>query len=251
MTPCARAAGTLLAVALAATGCAAQGSAEGGSGDGRLQVVTTVAPLTNIVANIAGDRAEITGVVPEGTNSHTFDPPPQIAAVMERADVVFVNGLQLEEPTFELAEENAPEDAEIVKIGDAVLPESEYLYDFSFPKEEGKPNPHLWTDPTYAALAVAYKSRFGSEPCLIDGYRTLAEQQVLRRTKRRFAAPAGTSEHGWGLAVDLGCGVQSRRTVQHAWVQANGPRFGWVNPEWAQSGGAKPEPWHWEYAPGQ
>jgi ABC-type Zn uptake system ZnuABC Zn-binding protein ZnuA len=31
-----------------------------------------------------------------------------------------------------------------------VLPESEYLYDFSFPEEDGKPNPHLWTDPTYA-----------------------------------------------------------------------------------------------------
>jgi ABC-type Zn uptake system ZnuABC Zn-binding protein ZnuA len=69
---------------------------------------------------------------------------------MEDADVVFVNGLQLEEPTFELAEQNAPEDAVIVKIGDQVLPEEDYLYDFSFPEEDGKPNPHLWTDPTYA-----------------------------------------------------------------------------------------------------
>ena len=31
-----------------------------------------------------------------------------------------------------------------------MLPESDYIYDFSFPKEDGKPNPHLWTDPTYA-----------------------------------------------------------------------------------------------------
>jgi ABC-type Zn uptake system ZnuABC Zn-binding protein ZnuA len=31
-----------------------------------------------------------------------------------------------------------------------VLPESDYIFDFSFPKEEGKPNPHLWTDPGYA-----------------------------------------------------------------------------------------------------
>jgi ABC-type Zn uptake system ZnuABC Zn-binding protein ZnuA len=115
-----------------------------------LRIVSTVAPITSIVANIAGDRATITGIVPEGTNSHTFDPPPQASVVMEEADVVFVNGLQLEEPTFELAEANAPDDAVIVKIGDEVLPESQYIYDFSFPKEEGKPNPHLWTDPTYA-----------------------------------------------------------------------------------------------------
>ena len=151
MTPRPRAAVPLLALSLALTACGADSEADAASSAGStLDVVTTVAPITNIVANIAGDRARITGVVPEGTNSHTFDPPPQIAAVMEEADVVFVNGLQLEEPTFELAEENAPGDAEIVKVGDAVLPESEYLYDFSFPKEEGKPNPHLWTDPTYA-----------------------------------------------------------------------------------------------------
>ena len=31
-----------------------------------------------------------------------------------------------------------------------MLPEADYLYDFSFPEEDGKPNPHLWTDPTYA-----------------------------------------------------------------------------------------------------
>ena len=139
--------------ALAALTACGSSADEGSNGSGPaagLQVVSTVAPITSIVSNVVGDRAVVTGVVPEGTNSHTFEPPPQIAAVMEQADVVFVNGLQLEEPTFELAEANAPDEARIVKIGDEVLPESEYIYDFSFPKEEGKPNPHLWTDPTYA-----------------------------------------------------------------------------------------------------
>ena len=133
---------------LTAAGCG--GAPEDDSaGDGRLSIVSTVAPITSIVANIAGDRATITGVVPEGINSHTFEPPPQVSKVMEKADIVFVNGLQLEEPTFELAEANAPDGAVIRKIGDLVLPEADYIYDFSFPKEEGKPNPHLWTDPTY------------------------------------------------------------------------------------------------------
>jgi ABC-type Zn uptake system ZnuABC Zn-binding protein ZnuA len=141
-----------LTCSLLTAGCGGGDQAEPGDPSaGKLNVVTTVAPITSIVANIAGDRALITGVVPEGTNSHTFEPPPQVSRVMEEADVVFVNGLQLEEPTFELAEQNAPEDAVIMKLGDEVLPESDYLYDFSFPKEDGKPNPHLWTDPTYAA----------------------------------------------------------------------------------------------------
>ena len=141
----------LVALALTACGGASSSADSGGQADdGRLRIVTTVAPITNIVANVAGDAATITGIVPEGTNSHTFEPPPRVAADMEDADVVFVNGLQLEEPTLDLAEENAPEDARIVSLGDEVLPESEYLYDFSFPESDGKPNPHLWTDPTYA-----------------------------------------------------------------------------------------------------
>jgi ABC-type Zn uptake system ZnuABC Zn-binding protein ZnuA len=69
---------------------------------------------------------------------------------MEDADVVLVNGLRLEEPTVDLAESNAPKGTAIVRLGDEVLPESEWIYDFSFPEKDGKPNPHLWTDPTYA-----------------------------------------------------------------------------------------------------
>jgi ABC-type Zn uptake system ZnuABC Zn-binding protein ZnuA len=113
-----------------------------------LQVVTTVAPITSIAANIIGDRADIVGVVPEGTNSHTFEPPPSAAEVLSTADVVFINGLQLEEPTKELAEANVADGVPIVEIGDLVISPDKYKYDFSFPKDGGKPNPHLWTDPT-------------------------------------------------------------------------------------------------------
>ncbi len=117
--------------------------------------MTTVAPITSIVTSVAGGRADITGLVPEGTNSHTFDPPPSAAAVLSRADLVFVNGLKLEEPTKDLAEANMAENAVLVELGTEVLPEAEYIYDFSFPEEEGKPNPHLWTDPTWAIKYAA------------------------------------------------------------------------------------------------
>ena len=50
--------------------------------DGTLRVVTTVAPLTSIVANIAGPDVEVTGLVPEGTNSHTFEPKPSAAQTL-------------------------------------------------------------------------------------------------------------------------------------------------------------------------
>jgi len=129
-------------------GCSAGTTPSSGTPDG-LRLVTTVAPITSIVSAVAGDRARIDGIVPEGTNSHTFDPPPSVARVLSEADVIFLNGLELEEPTKHLAEQNKRADARIVELGTAVLPPEQYIYDFSFPREDGKPNPHLWTDPTW------------------------------------------------------------------------------------------------------
>lgn len=145
----------LLALAAVAVVVSLAGGACGGDDDsakstGRLKIATTVAPITSIVASIVGDRADVEGVVPEGTNSHTFEPKPSVVELLSTADVVYINGLALEEPTKELAEKNLKEGAAIVELGTMTIPENEYIYDFSFPKEDGKPNPHLWTDPTLA-----------------------------------------------------------------------------------------------------
>ncbi len=88
--------------------------------DDRLVVVTTVSPITSIAADVIGDLADIRGVVPEGTNSHTFEPTPSVSEVLEGADVVFANGLQLEEPTLALARDVA-EEAPIVELGGRIV----------------------------------------------------------------------------------------------------------------------------------
>lgn len=139
----------LVLSSLVLTACSS-GSESQDEADSRPLIATTVAPITSIAASIGGDRVRIEGVVPEGTNSHTFDPPPRIAKLLSNADLILVNGLKLEDPTLELAERNKKRETRIVELGTVVLPESDYLYDFSFPKEGGKPNPHLWTDPGYA-----------------------------------------------------------------------------------------------------
>jgi len=140
------------ALAIVAAACGSDddsgGDTDTDSAGADLQVVTTVAPITSIAANVIGDCAEIVGVVPEGTNSHTFEPPPSVAEVMETADIVFINGLVLEEPTKELALANVGDGVEVVELGDETISEDQYKYDFSFPEDGGKPNPHLWTDPT-------------------------------------------------------------------------------------------------------
>ena len=111
--------GLALAVSLVVGACG--GDDDGGDASattgGRLKIATTVAPITSIVANIVGDRADVEGIVPEGTNSHTFEPQPSVAELLSTADVVYINGLVLEEPTKKLAESNLKPGAEIVELG--------------------------------------------------------------------------------------------------------------------------------------
>ncbi len=92
---------------------------------------------------------------------------------------------------------------------------------------------------------VAAARAEGVELKITDSYRDYDEQVDLVRRKGLYsqgglAATPGTSNHGWGMAVDAN--VNDPRTLQ--WLKTNGPRFGWVE--------AVPrEPWHWEFRPDQ
>jgi LAS superfamily LD-carboxypeptidase LdcB len=104
-----------------------------------------------------------------------------------------------------------------------------------------------------AKLNLVYARRFGHPICFNDAYRSLAQQYAVKARRGGFAARPGTSEHGWGLAVDLCDGVDAGPgSATYGWLRANAPAYGWENPTWARSGGAGPyEPWHWEYLPGE
>jgi D-alanyl-D-alanine carboxypeptidase len=94
-------------------------------------------------------------------------------------------------------------------------------------------------------LNAAYKRRFGTQMCLTDSYRPLAEQQRIYSQRPGMAAVPGHSNHGYGTAVDLCGGVQSQGSAQFSWLQANSKHYEWFHPSWAYS--SPFEPWHWEY----
>lgn len=116
----------------------------------KLKVVTTVAPLTNIVQNVGGVRIDVHGIIPDGTDSHTFEPAPSDSKFMADADLIIVNGLHLEDPTLKLANSAKKPNTPILYLGDNTITEQDWLFDFSFPKDKGDPNPHLWMNPKYA-----------------------------------------------------------------------------------------------------
>lgn len=71
-------------------------------------------------------------------------------------------------------------------------------------------------------------------------YRDLAKQYLAKRIYGRNAATPGTSNHGWGLSVDLMNGYQ------RAWIDRNGARFGWAK-RWSD---ASWEWWHLRWREG-
>jgi manganese/iron transport system substrate-binding protein len=116
----------------------------------QLLVVTTVAPLTNIVSNIAGDRITVKGIIPEGNDSHTFEPRPSDADLLSQANLIITNGLNLEAPTEKMANSVKAQNTRIFELGNNTITKDEWMFDFSFPKDKGDPNPHLWVNSIYA-----------------------------------------------------------------------------------------------------
>ncbi|MFE5290816.1 M15 family metallopeptidase [Isoptericola sp. NPDC056618] len=99
-----------------------------------------------------------------------------------------------------------------------------------------------------AELNEAYKAAWGESMCITDGFRSYSQQVATKAAKGYLAAAPGTSNHGWGLAVDI-C-PETYSGSRWNWLAANAPAYGWDNPDWARPGGSKYEPWHWEYTAG-
>lgn len=57
-------------------------------GEDRLNVVTTLFPYYDFLRQIAGDRIELTMVVPAGMDSHSFEPTPADMITIQNADIL-------------------------------------------------------------------------------------------------------------------------------------------------------------------
>jgi manganese/iron transport system substrate-binding protein len=89
--------------------------------DSRLRVATTVAPITSIVLNVGGDRVVLHGLIPDGVDSHTYEPRPSDAVVLSRADILIMNGANLEGTTEAIARENMKDPSKIFRLADSTL----------------------------------------------------------------------------------------------------------------------------------
>jgi len=109
----------------------------------------------------------------------------------------------------------------------------------------------------YDNLAMAFANANGGKQLGAYGYRPLAVQISLSKDpeKAGLAAEPGTSNHGWGTAIDLHYYSSATSSTQiklefnspeYKWLLKNAHKHGWENPSWALQGRGREEPWHWE-----
>ena len=131
-----------LLILLAACAPAASEPAGAQSQRERLRVVASISPVTNIVYNIGGDRIDLDGILPPGVDPHTFEPRPSDAVKLAQADLIFVNGMGLDESTMKLAQANLQEGSEIIQLAAAVAEPDELIYGLEHHHGHGEEEGH-------------------------------------------------------------------------------------------------------------
>ena len=112
----------------------------------KLQVVATYSIVYDIVKNVGGDLVDVHSLAPIGSDPHQYDPLPADVALTTDADVVFYNGLNLEEGNawFTKLMETAGKkgaDAPVFRVSEGVEPMLLNSKDHL-----GEEDPHAWLD---------------------------------------------------------------------------------------------------------
>ncbi|RMG92323.1 MAG: zinc ABC transporter substrate-binding protein [Chloroflexi bacterium] len=104
--------------------------------EGKLQVVATTSIIGDVVAQVGGDLIELTTLVAAGQDPHGYEPSAQALTAVANADVIFINGYDLEEGLLRTLQ-NTAEDVPFVPVSANISPRV----------LDGLPDPHTWLDP--------------------------------------------------------------------------------------------------------
>ena len=110
----------------------------------KLQVVATNSIIYDMTKNIAGDLVDLHSIVPVGQDPHEYEPLPEDVQKVQKADLIFYNGINLEngeDAWFAKMVKNAKKEAnkDYFAVSDGV----QVIY-LEGQNEAGKEDPHAW-----------------------------------------------------------------------------------------------------------
>jgi ABC-type Zn uptake system ZnuABC Zn-binding protein ZnuA len=120
--------------------------------DEKLNVVATTNIAFDTLQNVGGDLIDLEALIPRGADPHAYEPSPGDLRKLVQADLVFINGIDLEEPLYptfaEIATDTAivslSEGLDLQSFGDPEHEETEAQGETH--KHTGD-DPHVWLDP--------------------------------------------------------------------------------------------------------
>jgi len=135
----------ILTLSLMLAACGGQAATRPAT-SGKLKVVATTSIIGDVVANIGDDLIDLTVMMPAGADPHSFEPSPRQIAALSDADIVFVNGFDLEETLTPVLDSAATPD-KIVAVSDGVDPILFAGKDADAMDKGQRYDPHTWMDP--------------------------------------------------------------------------------------------------------
>lgn len=158
-----------------------------------LKVVATTTIVGDVVRQVGGDVIDLHVILPVNADPHTFEPTPQDLAIIAEADVVFVNGLGLEEFLDRLLRA-AEAEGKVVVVSDGIQvrrmdedhddtddhAEDEHIEDEDDRHDHEEGDPHVWTDPANVIIWVENIQRaFANlDPANAQVYSANAEETI-------------------------------------------------------------------------
>jgi ABC-type Zn uptake system ZnuABC Zn-binding protein ZnuA/ABC-type Mn2+/Zn2+ transport system permease subunit len=136
------------ALALLAGGC---GTSGGSAAPGQVKVVATTTQIGDFARAVGGERAKVVQVLKPNTDPHDYEPRPSDVRETADADVVLLNGDDLDHWMGDVVEA-AGGHPQVVDLG-ARVPVK--LAGESTGSEDSRYDPHWWHDPRNAQAAVA------------------------------------------------------------------------------------------------
>jgi zinc/manganese transport system substrate-binding protein len=136
----------------------AQEAASSPSQQPKLKIVATILPVYLFTKAVAGEAAEVSILLPPGTDVHDYQAKPDTVKAIATANVLVKNGLGLEEfldNTVKNAQNpqlNQIDASKNIKALNQISPVVETAKDHSH--EHGEGNPHVWLDPVLAKQQV-------------------------------------------------------------------------------------------------
>ncbi|MBS0201970.1 MAG: zinc ABC transporter substrate-binding protein [Planctomycetes bacterium] len=107
-----------------------------------IKIVTTTGMVTDIVRQVVGSHAEVTGLIEAGGDPHIFKPKVSHVKQLSEADVVFYSGLMLEGRMGETFTQLQRSGKPVFAVTESL--DKEYLQ--SPPDFAGHYDPHVWMD---------------------------------------------------------------------------------------------------------